>query len=1066
MRMRIATTAPLVAVVIDVLTLAATLSGAPAAQGSEASAPIVIDAFEGKLDWMTQPADGVELSLRSDSGHQGRGMRMDFAFSGGGYAIARKKVAMDLPESYELSFWMRGKSLPNTIEVKLVDETGENVWWHVRRDFVIPTDWERMRSKKRHIQFAWGPKGGGEITRISAIEIVVTAAQGGKGSVWIDDLVMRPLPPPATGSIAPRAVASSERSGQEAKRVLDKSAQTRWMPKSEDVLPWMELDLRETREFGGLILEWAPAKHATTYEIQVLEEGEEWRTIREVVKGNGGRDALAFPETDARLVRILVTKGNPEGIALESVEIGPLSWATSRETFFAAEAKAAKRGIYPRAIRGEQVYWTVVGADADTKECLLSEDGALELGRGMPSIEPFLFVNGRLLTWADVRTTQELEDGILPVPTVEWEAETVRLRVTAFDAGGADASCVVARYRVENRSSRSRDVTLFLALRPFQVNPPSQTLNLRGGIAPIRKIDFDGRDVEVNGERAVICVLPPEDFGASSFDGGEIAADYLAKGTLPQAAICEDAFEAGSAALSYRMSLPPRGTKECAIAIPLHKKSKVPEFASEAQAHGWVESEISRSREAWRKRAAPISFDLPEPGASWARAMQSQIGFILVNRAGVAIQPGTRSYARSWIRDGALTSSALLRVGQEKAARDFLEWYAPHQYKDGKVPCVVDSRGADPVPEHDSSGEFIFLAAEIYRFGGDRKLAEKMWPRVKDAAGYLDHLRQQRKTPEYLAADKREFYGILPPSISHEGYSAKPMHSYWDDFFALKGFRDAAFLAKELGKEKDRRRIETIAQEFEHDLRASIAAAMKRHQIAYVPGCADLGDYDATSTTIALSPCGAADIPPPGALERTFDGYMKFFRARRGGSEPWEAYTPYEFRNVGALVRLGRRDDAHAAMQFFFDHRRPHGWNQWPEVVSKDAREPRFLGDLPHTWVGSDFMRSFLDLFAYEDGDSLVVAAGVPAKWLDRKEGIAVRGMRTQWGMIDLAMEKKGRHLTIRIDGDALVPGRIVLRPPGMTARSSVLVNDRFVGTNLENGIEVSEFPAMVHIEY
>jgi hypothetical protein len=378
----------------------------------------------------------------------------------------------------------------------------------------------------------------------------------------------------------------------------------------------------------------------------------------------------------------------------------------------------------------------------------------------------------------------------------------------------------------------------------------------------------------------------------------------------------------------------------------------------------------------------------------------------------------------------------------------------------------VDSRGADPVPEHDSSGEFIFLAAEIYRFGGDRKLAEKMWPRVKDAAGYLDHLRQQRKTPEYLAADKREFYGILPPSISHEGYSAKPMHSYWDDFFALKGFRDAAFLAKELGKEKDRRRIETIAQEFEHDLRASIAAAMKRHQIAYVPGCADLGDYDATSTTIALSPCGAADIPPPGALERTFDGYMKFFRARRGGSEPWEAYTPYEFRNVGALVRLGRRDDAHAAMQFFFDHRRPHGWNQWPEVVSKDAREPRFLGDLPHTWVGSDFMRSFLDLFAYEDGDSLVVAAGVPAKWLDRKEGIAVRGMRTQWGMIDLAMEKKGRHLTIRIDGDALVPGRIVLRPPGMTARSSVLVNDRFVGTNLENGIEVSEFPAMVHIEY
>jgi hypothetical protein len=43
-------------------------------------------------------------------------------------------------------------------------------------------------------------------------------------------------------------------------------------------------------------------------------------------------------------------------------------------------------------------------------------------------------------------------------------------------------------------------VKLFLAVRPFQVNPPSQTLNLRGGIAPTRQIDFDGRDIEVNGE--------------------------------------------------------------------------------------------------------------------------------------------------------------------------------------------------------------------------------------------------------------------------------------------------------------------------------------------------------------------------------------------------------------------------------------------------------------------------------------------------------------------------------------------------------------------------------------
>ena len=193
-------------------------------------------------------------------------------------------------------------------------------------------------------------------------------------------------------------------------------------------------------------------------------------------------------------------------------------------------------------------------------------------------------------------------------------------------------------------------------------------------------------------------------------------------------------------------------------------------------------------------------------------------------------------------------------------ARDFLEWYAPHQYENGKIPCVVDHRGADPVPEHDSSGEFIFLVTQLYRYTGDRELLEKMWPRVLKAADYLDALRLQRRIAEYRDPPRDQFYGILPPSISHEGYSAKPMHSYWDDFFALRGFRDAVALAEILGHQGERRRLEKILREFETDLGASVARAMEIHDIAYVPGCADLGDFDPTSTTIALSPAEAGGL--------------------------------------------------------------------------------------------------------------------------------------------------------------------------------------------------------------
>lgn len=64
----------------------------------------------------------------------------------------------------------------------------------------------------------------------------------------------------------------------------------------------------------------------------------------------------------------------------------------------------------------------------------------------------------------------------------------------------------------------------------------------------------------------------------------------------------------------------------------------------------------------------------------------------------------------------------------------------------------------------------------------------------------------------------------------------------------------------------------------------------------------------------------------------------------------------------------------------FFADQRPLGWNQWAEVVGREVRKPRFVGDMPHGWVASDFIRSALDLFAYErDADNaLVLAAGLP----------------------------------------------------------------------------------------
>lgn len=1021
------------------------LSVSAAVDAAVAGAAVILDDFETIEGWTAHPAEEVDLAISSDAGASGRGMRLDFRFrKGSGYAVAHKDLSIDLPENYAFTFRLRGAAAPNHLEFKLIDSTGANVWWFVRRDLRFPRAWELYRTKKRQISFAWGPRGGGDIHHVAAIEFAITAGSGGSGSVWIDDLEMVPLPPASAAAPALAASATSWGVGGEAARAVDGDSATAWSSGRGDREPALTIDLGEDREYGGLVVDWRDGRHPRRYAIEASDDGSAWRELRRVQETNGGRDYHLLTESESRYLRIRATSGSPrDGISIREVTVEPLEWGASLESFYRAIAGDAPRGSYPRAIRGEQTFWTVVGDDAgDREEGLLSEDGMLETGKGRFSIEPFLRIGDRFVTWSDVCVERRRVEGGVPIPAVRWVDRDLTLDISAFatdawtaarllgrgDTARAGGLHLVARYRLRNAGIAHLRATLYLAIRPFQVNPPAQFLNTRGGTAPIRALSRDGLVIRVNGDRGLTSLSTPLAFGATAFDSGDIVADDLRFDRIPRRSSVADPFGKASGALAYDLDLPAGDEREVDILIPLHGRpmpprgGRLPVAAAEDQC-----------RERWRARRRGIEITVPDSARDVIDTMWSQLAYILVNRDGAAIQPGSRSYERSWIRDGALTSSALLRLGQADVVRDYIEWFAPNQYPSGKIPCVVDARGPDPVPEHDSSGEFIFLVAEYDRYVHDRAFLERMWPHVVRAVAYLDSLRRVERVPSTLAPGTRSFYGILPPSISHEGYSAKPMHSYWDDLFALRGFRDAAMIAGELGLEGERERIGAIRDEFASDLRASVETAIAAHGIDFIPGCADLGDFDATSTTIAFDPVGAQDVLPELPLRRTFEKYWEFFVGRRDGPQTWDAFTPYEIRNVGAFVELGWRDRAQDLLRYFLDHRVPAEWEQWPEVVWRDAREPKFIGDLPHTWVGSDYVRAVIDMLVYtrEPDGALVVGAGVPFAWIEAPAGLDVRGLPTPFGELSFSMRAGADSCVIRLEAGPRIPpaGIAVLAP-------------------------------------
>jgi hypothetical protein len=1022
-------------------------------------------------EWKSAPAPGVFLALSRSQAAPGA-LRLDFDFRGkAGWAAATRKVDLVLPARWEIRLRLRGEALPNDLELKLADPSGENVWWFRKRDASFPRDFTPLRVKQRQVEFAWGPAGGGAPSRIGSAEVTVTAGRGGKGWLEVADLALVELPPEPPGAPA-TASASSSVSGHEALLAFDGDAATSWRAAKAGPAQWT-VDLGALRELGGLVVDHG-SSFAGRYAVDLSEDGATFTTLREVAAGNGGRDFLALPESEARKVRLRLLEGpSKEPFELKDVAVKALAFGATKNAFLAEVAKEAPRGSWPRYLANEQSYWTVVGVDGDLDEGLLSEDGTLEAGAGLFSVEPFLLDGERLVSWADVKTSHALVDGDLPIPSVTWEAGALTLETTALGTGLPGSSALLARYRVVNRGAARRNARLVLAIRPLQVNPPWQFLGTPGGFSEIRSLSFEGGRAVVNGERVVVPLLAPSAAGATTFDAGDFS-DLLRAGRLPSEPNVQDPTGLASGAFAFDLAVPGGGSAEVVVAIPFHRE-RVPEplaracgtapwdGVAPAEASALFDALLAKERATWRERLDRVAFDVPPEAERFVKVLRSQVAYVLVNRDGPAIQPGSRSYARSWIRDGALTSEALLRLGQWGAARSFLLWFAGFQAEDGRVPCCVDRRGADGVPENDSHGQLLYLVAETVRYTGDRGLAERMWPRVVAAVSYVDALRQKRRTPEYETPEKRVFYGLLPESISHEGYSAKPMHSYWDDFFGLRGLKDAVTLATLLGKEAEAKEWARIRDEFAADVQASIRLVMERRGIDTLPGCAELGDFDATSSTAALAPGGEQARLPQEALERTFAKYLANVAKREAGEG--EIYTPYEWRTVGALVRLGRRDDILPLLDLFFRDLRPAEWNQWGEVVWRDPRTPKFVGDIPHTWVGSDFVRSFLDLFAYEreEDSSLVVAAGLPEAWVRSARGVSVKGLGTPWGPLDVSISAEGKGVRVRLSGLKSLPaGGLVVRPPVSSGARTAAINGRPATLSPDGEVVVRSLPAEV----
>ncbi|MFD0714555.1 S-layer homology domain-containing protein [Paenibacillus sp. GCM10027626] len=141
--------------------------------------------------------------------------------------------------------------------------------------------------------------------------------------------VQNPEPRPRTNLALnqPAVASSSDLAEDTAALAFDGNPATRFTSKRGIDPSWIYVDLGEKRNIDRVHLYWEAA-YGRSYQIQVADDPdaeENWRTVYSTTNGKGGVEEIAFPETEARYVRMYGTeRATIYGYSLWEMEVyGP-----------------------------------------------------------------------------------------------------------------------------------------------------------------------------------------------------------------------------------------------------------------------------------------------------------------------------------------------------------------------------------------------------------------------------------------------------------------------------------------------------------------------------------------------------------------------------------------------------------------------------------------------------------------------------------------------------------------------------------------------------------------------
>ncbi|MEC7376628.1 MAG: hypothetical protein VX421_03390 [Pseudomonadota bacterium] len=596
--------------------------------------------------------------------------------------------------------------------------------------------------------------------------------------------------------------------------------------------------------------------------------------------------------------------------------------------------------------------WTAIGQPDVDELPVVDPRGLLTPFYDGWSLDAWLLADdGRCLLPSRCKTSrqrQEFDGGPCVVTESEHDGLSLVSRARVVVEGGQPVCELVLRARSETSGS------LVVSLRP--ANPE--------GVSFINRVNLsEQRDAwTVDGKQSVFFSQAAQRHHVSDYSQGDVRIHLFDKEDQS-----EGRCDVGMVTAAALFPVTAGETSELTVRVPL-ADAPAPAIPED----GWVRALKGHAR-------------LECPDDNWRFLYEAAI-HSLVLHSPEDVYPGPYTYKRFWFRDAAFIIHALLCTGLTDRAERALYQFPDRQLKNG---YFRSQEG-----EWDANGEVLWILRRFHELTG-RPLHREWQEPVRQGARWI----QKKRVSDTL---NKPHAGLLPAGFSAEHLGPNDYY-YWDDFWGIAGLQAAQALFRPLDKQTSER-FGAGAREFSQTVDRSLATCAERLRRPGMPASPyrrlDAGAIGSLAMGYPAQLCEPDDPRLLDCVEFLLDKcFVKGAFYQDMIHSGLNAYLTLHVAQV--LLRAGdprflELVDAVARLAS------PTG--QWPEAIHP-ATGGGCMGDGHHVWASAEWVLMVRNCFVREEGERLILCAGIPPRWLQQEQPIRFGPAPTRFGTVSVTVQ-------------------------------------------------------------